>query len=134
MDNHLHLPARISPYLRQLAFQVGYMIWPAWSLADGLLAIEEMRSFSLAVLGGNLVTQTADGDTQTYYTTEAGEYVSTFDIERETHESWYDFVDRSCDEAVEVLRSFKPTYPVSDPEPCVLGFMLLWEMETNSAC
>ncbi len=109
------------------------MIWPAWSLADGLLAIEEMRSFSLAVLGGNLVMQTANGDTQTHYTTEAGMYVFTFDIEREPHESWHDFVDRSCDEAVEVLSTFKPAYPISDPEPYVLGFMLLWEMETNSA-
>ena len=102
------------------------MMWPAWSLANGLLAIKEMRSFSLAVLGGNLVVQTADGETQTHYTTEAGKYVSTFDIEREPHESWQDFVNRSCDEAVEVLEDFEPAYPISDLEPYILGFMLLW--------
>ena len=127
MGNALHLPDCLSPELKRLAFQVGDMIWPAWSIKYGLSAIEEMRAYSLAVIGGNLVVKTVDGDTQTHYTTEQGDYVSTFDIKRRFWEGWQSFVERSCREATVVLTEFSPVYPIIDREPYTLGFMLLWE-------
>jgi len=132
MNSKLILPRNFPSELATQAFRVGYLNWPACSIADGIKAISAFRSVSLAVTGGNIVIRTAT-DTQTQYTTAEGDYVYSFDIEPDTDEGWAEYVGRSCDEASEHLMGFTPHYPIIDPAPHTVGFMLMWESEDNHA-
>ena len=125
MKSELRLPKAFPAALAERAFQVGYMPWPAWTITDGVGAIEAYRSLSLAVIGGNLAVRTAT-DTQTHYTTDQGDYAYCFDITQDENECWSDFVHRSCEESSRHLSEFKPSYPIIDAEPYTVGFMLIW--------
>jgi hypothetical protein len=124
VNSHLRIPIGFPPELARRAYQVGYMPWPAWTQPDAVKAVEAFRSLSLAITDGELGVRTARG-AQTHYSTAKGDFVCSFgSLERASGEAWDDFVQRSCDEVLELVRDFQPRYPVV--EECTIGFMLVW--------
>ncbi len=122
-----HLPG-LPLDLREKAFSVGTIPWPAWAVPETLAVVEHLRSRSLAVTWLISVTKTPT-DSWTHYTTKQGNYYSDYNPYIEAEESWDNFVERTCSEASDLLRDFKPAYPIITPEPFQFGFLLMWEAE-----
>lgn len=126
-----HLPG-LPSHLREKAFSVGTIPWPAWAVPEALAVVEHLRSRSLAVTWLYSATKTPT-DSWTHYTTEVGGYYSDYNPYIGAEESWDNFVERTCAEASDLLRDFEPIQPIITPEPFKVGFLLMWEPEENLA-
>lgn len=112
--------------LREKAFSVGNIPWPAWAVPEALAVVEHLRSRSLAVTWLYSATKTPT-DSWTHYTTKKGNYYSSYNPYIEPEESWDNFVERTCSEAGDLLRNFRPVFPIITPQPFQFGFLLMWE-------
>ena len=68
-------------------------------------------------------------DSWTPYTTNKGASYYNYSPYIQAEENWSDFVERTCSEASDFMRNFKPASPIFTPESHQVGFLLMWESE-----